>query len=127
MKGLQLFLFIFTFSVTEQTTAQRDVCPPWFIPDNTSITGYSCHQDGAKVQCGTDFVSLHFGFCMTYNNKTGGTEFGACPYIAHYNTTPFNVSYLFKCRVMCPYLMNLCVTLSPSLFWEQHCCYSFHT
>ena len=24
---------------------------------------------------------------MTYNNTTGVTEFGACPYIAHYNTT----------------------------------------
>ena len=90
MKGLKLFLFIFTFGFTEQTTAQRDACPPWFILDNTSITGCSCHQNGAKVHCGTDFVSLHFGFCMTYSNKTGATEFGACPYIAHYSTTSFN-------------------------------------
>ena len=90
MKGLQNFLFIFMFSFTEQTTAQRDVCPPWFIPDNTSITGCSCHQDGAKVYCGPGFVSLHLGFCMTYNNNTGATEFGACPYIAHYNTAHFN-------------------------------------
>ena len=27
---------------------------------------------------------------MTYKNTTGATEFGACPYIAHYNTTPFD-------------------------------------
>ena len=90
MKANCFFLLILLISFTEQTTAQQDDCPPWFIPDNTSSSGCSCHQDGAKVYCGTDFVLLHFGFCMTYNNITGATEFGACPYIAHYNTTPFN-------------------------------------
>ena len=49
MKGLQMFLFIFMITLADQTTAQQDVCPPWFIPDNTSITECSCHQDGAKV------------------------------------------------------------------------------
>ena len=83
-----MFLFIFTFTLTEQTTAQRDVCPPWFIPDNTSSTGCCCYQDAMVYSC-QDFVSLHFGFCMTYSNKTGATEFGACPYIAHYNSTHF--------------------------------------
>ena len=90
MKGLQIFLFIFVFSFTEQTTAHRDVCPPWFIPDNTSITGCSCHHYTSKVNCGPDFVLLHFGFCMTYSNTTGATEFGACPYTVHCNTTHFN-------------------------------------
>ena len=89
MKGLQMFLFVFTFTLAEQTTAQRDVCPPCCIPDNTSSTGCSCHHDGAKVYCRQDFVLLHFGFCMTYSSKTGATEFGACPYIAHYNSTHF--------------------------------------
>ena len=27
---------------------------------------------------------------MTHNSTTGATEFAACPYIAHYNTKPFN-------------------------------------
>ena len=89
MKANCFFLLILLFSFPEQTTAQRDVCPPWFIPDNTSSTGCTCHQYDTKVNCGPDFPLLHFGFCMTYNNKTGNTEFGACPYIAHYNTTQF--------------------------------------
>ena len=29
-----------------------------------------------------------FGLCMTYNSATEVTEFGRCPYITHYNTTP---------------------------------------
>ena len=53
---------------------------------------------------GPDFLLLHVGYCMTYNNTTGATEHGACPYIGHYNTThvddifyiqlPSNVSLL---------------------------------
>ena len=89
MKANCFFLLILLFCFTEQTTAQQDVCPPWFIPDNTSITGCSCHHDASKVTCGPDFPLLHFGFCMTYNNTTGATEFGACPYIAQYNTTTY--------------------------------------
>ena len=101
--NLSFGVFIFMFSFTEQTTAQRDVCPPWFIPDNTSSTGCSCQHD-ANVYCGPDFPFLQFGFFMTYDKKTGATEYGACPYIARYNTThiagefyiqlPSNVSLL---------------------------------
>ena len=89
MKGLQLFLFIFMFSFTEQTTAQRDIYPPWSTPDNTSITGCSCVKHDAKVNCGPDFTFLQYGFSMTYNSTTGATEYGPCPYIAHYNTTAY--------------------------------------
>ena len=57
----------------------------------------------ANVYCGTDFPFLHFGFCMTYNSTTGATEYGACPYIAHYNTTTAfdHVNSIFSCQVMC--------------------------
>ena len=89
MKANCFFLLILLLCFTEQTTAQRDVCPPWFILDNTTSTGCFCHREGSKVSCDPDFALLHFGFCMTYNNKTGATEYGACPYIAHYNTTSF--------------------------------------
>ena len=104
------FLLILLFSFIEQTTAQRDVCPPWFVHDNTSSTGCSCHEYNSKVTCGPYFPFLQFGFCMTYNSTTGATEFGPCPYIVHYNTTttvhdlfyiqlPSNVSLLneFMC------------------------------
>ena len=72
-----------------QTSAQQDVCPPWFVPDNTSCTGCSCYHYTSKVNCGPDFTLLYFGYCMTYNNTTGSTEFGACPYIGHYNKTTY--------------------------------------
>ena len=110
MKTDCFFLLILLFCFSEQPTAQRDTCPPWFIPDNTSNTGCSCHWHYPQVMCGPDFPFLRFGFCMTYNNRTGATEYGACPYIAHYNTTtilgdvffiqmPSNVSLLneFMC------------------------------
>ena len=103
-------VLIFLFSFQQQIIAQRDVCPPGFIVDNTSSTGCSCLKHVSKVSYGHDFSLLAFGFCMTYNNTTGVTEFGDCPYIAHYNTTttlgdvlfiqmPSNVSLLneFMC------------------------------
>ena len=101
-------VFVFLFSLPEQTTAQRDLCPPWFIPDNASISGCSCHTYEAKVTCRQDFSLLQFGYCMTYNNTTGVSVYGACPYIGHYNITavsyfqiqlPSNVSLLndFMC------------------------------
>ena len=88
------FLLILLFSFTEETATQQDTCPPWFIPDNTSITGCSCHHHKSKVLCGSDFPLLHFGFCMTYNSTAGATEYGDCPYIAHYSNTT-NVKNVF--------------------------------
>ena len=88
------FLLILLFCFTEQTPAQRDVCPPWFNPDNRSITGCSWNQYSTKVYCGPDFLSLCFGVCMTYNNTTGVIEFGACLYIGHYNTTHVRFYYI---------------------------------
>ena len=84
MKESWLFLLILLFSFTAQPTAQ-DVCPPWFVPDNTSKTRCSCHDSHTEVRCGSDFPLLHLGFCMTYNNSTEITEYGPCPYIAHYS------------------------------------------
>jgi len=84
MKANWSFLLIFLCS---STTAQHDVCPPWFVPDNKSSTGCSCHSSHMEVICGVDFPLLHLGYCMTYNNTTGITEYGPCPYIAHYNIT----------------------------------------
>ena len=60
MKAILCFLLIFLFSVTEQTTAQRDVFPPWFVPDNRSSTGCSCSSLVAEVKCGVNFTLLRF-------------------------------------------------------------------
>ena len=89
MKANSFFLLTLLFNFTEQTTAQQDVCPPWCIPDNTSITRCSCIDHGPKVNCGPNFPLVHFGDCMTYNSTTGVTEYGPCPYIGHYNTTRY--------------------------------------
>ena len=96
MEAKWSFLLILLFSLTELTTAQQDVCPPWFVPDNRSRTGCSCHSsDGTEVKCGSDFPLLHFGLCMTYNKSTETTEYGPCPYIAHYNTTAIDYMNVF--------------------------------
>ena len=104
MKALCFALLIPLFSI-KQTTAQQDVCPPWFIPDNTSSTGCSCQGLDEVIKCGLDFPLLHLGFCMTYNSTTEATAFGPCPYIAQYISfvnyiqLPENVSLLneFMC------------------------------
>ena len=85
MKVTEFFLLFLVFSFTEQTTAHRDVCPPWFFPDNSSNTGCSCTSSGVFVMCRSNFSFLHLGFCMTYNSTTDTTEYGPCPYLAHYN------------------------------------------
>jgi len=97
MKVLQIVLPLFLFLFTEQTTALQN-CPSWFVPDNSSRTGCSCQSYFTQVKCGSDFPLLHLGFCMTYNSSTETTEFGPCPYIAHYNTT-ISVDHVFYIRL----------------------------
>ena len=97
MKVLQIVLPLFLFLFTEQTTALQN-CPSWFVPDNSSHTGCSCQSYFTQVKCGSDFPLLHLGFCMTYNSSTETTEFGPCPYIAHYNTT-ISVDHVFYIRL----------------------------
>ena len=117
MKAICLFfLLILLFSVTDQTTAQRDVCPPWFILDNTSSTGCSCHHSYAGVKCSSDFPLLQFGYCMTYNATTDTTEYGPCPYITRYNNTTV-VDYAFYIQL--PGNVSLLNGIPSSLFLEQ--------
>ena len=108
MKVTWPFLLLLLLNFTEHATA-RNVCPPWFIPDSTSSTGCSCSSSTPEVKCGKHSSLMHFGICMTYDSAIEMTEFGRCPYIAHYNTTlddrdlyiqlPDNVSLLneFMC------------------------------
>ena len=91
-------LIILLSSFTAQTTA-RDVCPPWFVPDNTSSTGCSCNSSSSSIKCASDFHHfplLHLGSCMTYNSETGATEAGPCPYIARYNITSVDHAFYIQ-------------------------------
>ena len=110
MRAVEIFLLVLlSFVKLEQTTAQQDVCPPWFVPDNSSSTGCSCHTSYDEVACGSHSALLKLGFCMTYNYTTKTAEYGPCPYITHYKTVsvdyvlyvqlPQNVSLLneFMC------------------------------
>ena len=94
MKLIEFFLLINLFSFMEQTTAQQDVCPSWFVPDRRSSSGCSCRDSFPAVKCGSDFPLLQLGYCMTYNSENGITEYGPCPYIADYNTTT-SIGYVF--------------------------------
>ena len=95
MKVVALLLVV--FCLTKQTTAQGDVCPPWFIPDNKSSTGCSC-TSSLFVKCNSTFSFLHLGYCMMYNSTTDTTECGPCPYIAHYNNITV-VDYVWYIRL----------------------------
>ena len=85
MKAARLCLFIFLLSFTEQTTAQHDACPSWFISQayNSSSAICYCNNSLTGVKC---FPILHFGNCITYNSSTEIVELGPCPYVSHYNT-----------------------------------------
>ena len=86
MKAARLCLFIFLLSFTEQTTAQHDACPSWFIfqaHNGSSITCHCIYSSLTGVKC---FPILQFGFCVTYNSSTEIVELGPCPYVSHYNT-----------------------------------------
>ena len=90
-----LLVLLIILIVTVQSAIQQNVCPPWFIPDNSSSTGCSCQNLYAKeVKCGVDFSLLQFGFCMTYNSTAENTEYGPCPYVAHYNATSLDNMFL---------------------------------
>ena len=93
---MEIFLLNLLLSFAVQTTGQKDVCPPWFIPDNSSSTGCSCTSDlHGYVKCSSDFPLVRFGNCMTYNSENEATEVGPCPYIQHYNTTTIIDNILF--------------------------------
>ena len=96
MKVIQFLLLVLSF--TDQTTAQHDVCPPWFVPDNTTRTGCSCNSHGGDVKClsDSDSLFLQLGNCMTYNSATNTAEYGPCPYIAHYNITYMDYSFYIQ-------------------------------
>ena len=98
------------FALLVQCATKQDVCPPWFIPDNSSSTGCSSScagsSNGKDIKCSSDQTLLQFGFCMTYDNVIGTTEYAKYPYVAQYPTAdqdyiklPQNVSLLndFMC------------------------------
>ena len=90
-----LLVLLIILMVTVQSATQQNICPPWFIPDNSSSTGCSCHHSfGKEVKCSVDFTLLQFGFCMTYNSTTENAEYGPCPYITHYNATSLDNMFL---------------------------------
>ena len=93
---IQFLLIVLSF--TDQTTAQRDVCPPWFVPDNMTRTGCSYNSYGRDVKClsDSDSLFLQLGNCMTYNSATNTTEYGPCPYIAHYNITYMDYGFYIQ-------------------------------
>ena len=93
MKATWSLILVVWLSCRMLISAQKDVCPPWFTPDNKSSTGCSCNEGarrGHEFKCQSNSISLQFGYCMTYNNLNGLSEFGKCPYITHYITDKFH-------------------------------------
>ena len=99
MEAVWSYLLVVWLSFIALTTAQKNVCPPWSIPDSRSTTGCSCfHAEREEINCISNSTLLQFGYCMTYNSSNELSEIGKCPYIAHYITAdiyiqlPDNVS-----------------------------------
>ena len=54
-----LLVLLIIIMVTVQSATHQGVCPPWFIPDNSSSTGCSSQDSYAKeVKCGVEFSQL---------------------------------------------------------------------
>ena len=63
------------------SAAKMELCPTWFAFDNPSRL-CKCHSLNEWVICNqlSGEVELAKGFCMTFDNRTGNTDVGKCPY-----------------------------------------------
>ena len=95
----------------EIVASTQDQCPPWFLY-NSTLKDCQCFQEDNplnNVMCTEDGALLAFGWCMTYDEESGGTFLGLCPsfMVSSRNvsrrlfiTLPSNVSELndYMCR-----------------------------
>ena len=83
--GLLVSVLLVTFE------ASGEVCPPWFLYDS-NITILSAPQQYShcvcgepllfQIECNEDYTSsLLSGNCAFWNNRTGRTVVGQCPYV----------------------------------------------
>ena len=75
------FVVILAFVFGRQTVFSSDseLCPTWHILNNISDS-CSCHSLRKWVICNQQKVYLAKGLCMTFDNGTGTTDIGSCPY-----------------------------------------------
>ena len=79
-------LLVLLFTFTEQTTVQHQVCPRFYSDNDEPGPGFGClcYKTYSVKEC---FPLMKFGYCMTYNSTIEAVEYGACPYLTHYNRT----------------------------------------
>lgn len=74
-----IFVIILRPEVISSTKVEQ--CPTWFT-FNSSSRMCSCHSLNEWVVCDqrSGGVKIAKGWCMTYDNRTGVTDVGKCPY-----------------------------------------------
>ena len=82
MRMMFTVVLAFMFGLQTVLSSDDDLCPTWHVLNSTSGT-CSC-QSLRKwvIRCNqlTQKVNLARGFCMTFDNGTGTTDVGSCPY-----------------------------------------------
>ena len=76
---------LFTFALRLETTPAVDedeMCPTWYVFNSTSKKCFCPDLDESWVVCDqfTHKAYLARGLCMTFDNRTGNTDVGKCPY-----------------------------------------------
>ena len=85
--ALVILLFIVacnSLSESDTRTFGNQTCPTWFVPSNNTCKCGST-VGGTLVKCleNQNQSLLLAGFCMTYNDSTGVTVVGSCPFNYH--------------------------------------------
>ena len=85
--ALVILLFIVpcnSLSESDAWTFGNQTCPTWFVPSNNTCKCGST-VGGTLVKCleNQNQSLLLAGFCMTYNDSTGVTVVGSCPFNYH--------------------------------------------
>ena len=105
MMPILLCLLVLVFTVTVLSAAQQDVCPPWFIPDNSSSTGCSCALHTRVESCVVE--TSHY--CRLASVWPTMTQVDPVHMSCISKLLPLKISSFFSFQIMYPYLMNSCV------------------
>lgn len=84
VSGLTFLSFLLASRAEMKSTPNdgMEACPTWYVFNN--ITGRcSCIELEGEIICDKEFNGVHIAnsLCMTYDNDTGETTVGKCPYM----------------------------------------------
>ena len=84
MAFLMLVLTMVVYSLATLSVGNA-LCPPGFVPGNAGCVCRERAHETVKCDRASNKSMLLLGMCMTYDNATGTTWLGACPYTIHHH------------------------------------------